>query len=97
RLTVPFGYAWSRYNRKKKLSNEGAEYLGEKKEYLVQFAKEHAQSQEIDFYIFGHRHIVLDLLITPSQRVAILGDWIRNFSYGMWDGTNFSVEYFLNE
>lgn len=97
RLTVPFGYAWSRYNRKKKVGKKGDQYLGEKKEYLVQFAKEHAQSNEIDFYIFGHRHIVLDLLITPTQRVAILGDWIHNFSYGVWDGENFSVEYFLNE
>ena len=66
-------------------------------DYLVEFAKKHAQDNDIDFYVFGHRHIVLDLLITPKQRVAILGDWIQNFSYGMWDGNNFSVEYFLNE
>jgi UDP-2,3-diacylglucosamine hydrolase len=97
RLTVPLGYAWSRHNRKKKIGLKSEKYLGEKQEYLVEFAKKHAQDNDIDFYVFGHRHIVLDLLITPKQRVAILGDWIQNFSYGMWDGNNFSVEYFLNE
>ena len=97
RLTVPLGYAWSRHNRKKKIGLKSEKYLGEKQEYLVEFAKKHAQDNDIDFYVFGHRHIVLDLLITPKQRVAILGDWSQNFSYGMWDGNNFSVEYFLNE
>jgi len=92
RLTVPFGYAWSRYNRKKKQGTAGEQYLGEDKEYLVKFAKEYsATHSEIDYFIFGHRHIMLDLTIPNDKRVLILGDWITNFSYATWDGEKLSL------
>lgn len=102
RLTVPFGYAWSRYNRKRKEGNYAEAYLGEDKEYLVKFSKEHVKNHEVDFYVYGHRHIVLDLPIEKpieksvekNTRVIILGDWIRKFSYASWDGETMKIAYF---
>lgn len=93
-LTVPFGFAWSRYNRKRKLGNKAEKYLGEKKEYLVQFAKEHEKENSVDYYMFGHRHILLDIMISKSSRVMILGDWIWHFSYAVFDGENMTLEQF---
>jgi UDP-2,3-diacylglucosamine hydrolase len=94
-ITVPFGYAWSRHNRRKKQDNEYVEYLGEEKEYLVQFAKRYGKENPVDFFIFGHRHIMLDLLIQHNQRVIILGDWIDHFSYAVFDGENIYLEQFF--
>lgn len=91
-VTMPFGLSWSRFNRKKKRGNKAEQYLGEDKEFLVKFAKEHAQTSDVDFYVFGHRHIVLDLTINQGKRVIILGDWITNFTYAEWDGENFNVK-----
>ena len=38
-------------------------------------------TQPIDFYIFGHRHIELDLQLASGARVIILGDCFRQWTY----------------
>jgi UDP-2,3-diacylglucosamine hydrolase len=68
--------------------------MGEDKEHLVLFAKEYVKTHPVDFFVFGHRHIELNLMISPQSRVVILGDWLKHFSYGVWDGANFSMEVF---
>ena len=71
------------------------DYFGEDKEHLVVYAKNHLKlAPNINFFIFGHRHIMLDLMISATARVVILGDWIKFFSYGVYDGENFSLEMF---
>lgn len=102
RLTMPFGYAWSRNSRAKKLAkkmeNDGeSRYLGEDKEHLVIFAKEYIKTNDVDFFIFGHRHIELNLMITAKSRVVILGEWLTQFTYGVWDGENFILENYTEE
>lgn len=94
-FTVPLGYAWSRHSRKAKLGKPESRYLGEEKEYMVRFSKEHAlRSPGVDFYVFGHRHIMLDLPIGEGRRVVILGDWIDHFSYAVFDGETFELKRF---
>ncbi|MBR1808398.1 MAG: UDP-2,3-diacylglucosamine diphosphatase [Paludibacteraceae bacterium] len=75
-----FGYEWARRSRMKELANPVG-YLGENKEALVLFAKEHEQKEHLDYYIFGHRHIELDLQLATGARVIILGDMFRQFTY----------------
>jgi UDP-2,3-diacylglucosamine hydrolase len=56
--------------------------MGEDKEHLVLFAKKYLKAHpEVDFFIFGHRHIELDLMLTRQNRLIILGDWITQFTY----------------
>lgn len=97
-LTVRFAQGWSRRSRKK-----GTErypimpYKGENEEYLTIFAKSDAKEKAEkapNFYIFGHRHLLLDLMISRQTRVIILGDWLHYFSYGEWDGENFFLNQF---
>ena len=71
-------------------------YKGENKEELILFAKE----QEIlgnhhDFYIFGHRHIELDLMLNRDSRILILGDCWQQFTYAQMDTLgNTTLNYF---
>lgn len=89
-----FGYHWSMQNRLKHQDYDG-KYKGELNENLIQFSKKYAEEHpDIDFYIFGHRHIVLDLMLKNKSRTIILGDFLSAFSYGVFDGENFSLEYF---
>lgn len=81
--TMRFAKSWSVKSRKRHGHQEGLKYLGEDKENLVQFAKSHKSTQHIDYFIFGHRHIMLDLMLKKDSRVIILGDWIRHFSYAV--------------
>nr|WP_221412191.1 UDP-2,3-diacylglucosamine diphosphatase [Dysgonomonas sp. 25] len=92
RWTVGFAHAWASHSRE---TGEMLDYLGEDKEHLVLYAKQHLKSvPDINFFIFGHRHILLDLQITPTCRTIILGDWINYYSYGVWDGEKFVLEIF---
>ena len=87
-----FGYNWSKNNRKK-IMHLDSKFKGEENESLVVFAKKYVQTHNVDFMIFGHRHIALDLQIKDQKRVVILGDFVNIFSYGVFDGENFQLEY----
>ncbi|MBR6492613.1 MAG: UDP-2,3-diacylglucosamine diphosphatase [Paludibacteraceae bacterium] len=80
-----FGYNWAKKSRLKELANP-CPYKGEDKEELVLFAKDQErQRNHRDYYIFGHRHIELDLQIASGSRVLILGDCFRDFTYAKLD------------
>ena len=88
RLAMGFGHRWSKHSRKKELKNP-VPYLGEEKEHLVLYAKEYVkQHPETDYLIFGHRHIMLDLMLNHKSRMMIIGDWLQHFSYAVFDGKN---------
>jgi len=93
-LTVPLGYAWSRRNRKKKMNAKTSCYMGEENEFLVRFAKNYPKDRDIDYFVFGHRHIMLDLMIPDRKRVVILGDWIDHFSFAVFDGEELYLEQY---
>ncbi|MEN9917590.1 MAG: hypothetical protein RL662_26 [Bacteroidota bacterium] len=94
RWALSIAHKWSQHSRQ---TGDMVEYLGEDKEYLVLFAKKQLkESPTINFFIFGHRHIMLDLMVSPASRVVILGDWISFFSYAVFDGKTLSLEVFDN-
>ena len=74
--------------------DEDVRFLGEENEWLVQYAKRKLQQQHFDYFVFGHRHLPLDIRIGENSRYLNLGDWIRYFSYGVFDGTDLGLEYF---
>ncbi|NLO69447.1 MAG: UDP-2,3-diacylglucosamine diphosphatase [Porphyromonadaceae bacterium] len=88
-----FGYAWSKNNREKILSYQN-KFEGEENEHIVVFAKKYAEKNDVDFMVFGHRHIELNLELKNKSRVIILGDFIDIFSYGVFDGKDFWLERF---
>lgn len=80
-----FGYEWAKRSRLKEIAKP-CPYKGEEKEELVLFAKEQEkQHNHRDYYIFGHRHIELDLQISKDSRVVILGDCFKEFTYAKLD------------
>ena len=79
------GYEWAKRSSLKELENP-CPYKGENKEELVLFAKEQEkQNNHRDYYIFGHRHIELDLQIPSGSRVIILGDCFKQWTYAKLD------------
>lgn len=63
-------------NRKHQLTDYG------ENEFLVQFAKsENIVRPEINYFIFGHRHMPKIVKITDTTQLIILGDWISDFSF----------------
>ena len=99
RWTFGFALGWSLSSRKKGLKKmEETVYKGESSEYLVQFAKSYLETHpDINFFIFGHRHIMLDLMLSRTSRILIAGDWMQYFSYIVWDGENLFLDQFEAE
>ncbi len=69
-------------------------FFGGDKKHIIIFAKSILKKQHIDYFIFGHRHIMVNFMLQKNSQVIYLGDWITNFSYGVFDGENFTLEQF---
>lgn len=96
RWSVELGLEWAKQSRMKRIEGKEPDYKGEAEEPLVLYTKEYLKSHPtINYFIFGHRHIMLDLLVSKTARLAILGDWITHFSYAVFDGENFFLEQFI--
>lgn len=63
-----------------------AQYLGEDKEWLVQYCKRKLESQHVDYFIFGHRHLPLEINLADASIYTNLGDWIKYYTYAVFDG-----------
>jgi len=66
-------------------------FLGEDKEWLIQYSKRKLESQHYDFLIFGHRHLPMVVKVGENSSYVNLGDWISYFTYGVFDGTSFEL------
>ena len=96
RWGMDFGLAWAKHSRLKRKDGVEPPYMGEDKEHLIIYAKDYLKTHpDINYFVFGHRHIELDLMLSRTARVAILGDWISLFSYAVFDGEHFFMEQYI--
>ncbi len=83
-LGISMANYWSRKSRMA-TGNHDEKYLGDDKEYLVVYINTVLTKQQYDYFIFGHRHLPIDMQIKNSRYIN-LGDWIKYFTYAVWDG-----------
>ena len=96
RWSMELGLNWAKHSRLKRIDGKEPAYMGENNEYLVLYTKEYLKSHpNINYFIYGHRHIELDLMLSSTARILILGDWINYFSYAVFDGENLFLENFV--
>lgn len=69
-------------------------FYGEEKEMLIQYCKYKLKQSHYDFFIFGHRHLALDISLENNSRYINLGDWIKYFAYALFDGTSLELKEF---
>ena len=62
--------------------DEDAQFLGEENEWLALYCRKKLTEKHYDFFIFGHRHLPLEIELNSSSTYINLGDWIRYFTYG---------------
>ncbi|QCR24464.1 UDP-2,3-diacylglucosamine diphosphatase [Pontibacter sp. SGAir0037] len=91
-LGIGVANMWSRRSR---ISNneKDEKFLGDD-EWLMQYSKEVEAKQHHDYYVFGHRHLPLDLPVTENSRYINLGEWVNFCSYAVYDGTTLKLEHF---
>ena len=92
RWTIPFALSWS--NSSRKGDDEYPEYKGEENEFLEIFANDYLKSHKVDYFVVGHRHIMLDKKLQGGATLVVLGDWLHYCSYAVWDGNNLALKSF---
>lgn len=94
RLHPNAGIALANYWSRKSRAATGSfdeKFLGDDKEYLVQHIKHYLETKPADFFIYGHRHLPIDMRIENSRYIN-LGDWISYFTYAVWDGEKLELK-----
>lgn len=87
---MAFGHRWSKSSSKAKLKHEDS--FSVKNDGMYKYAKGVLENESIDFFIFGHRHLMVDVQMKEKARFILLGDWVKNFSYGVFDGETFELK-----
>jgi len=77
-----------------RMLNVERKFLGEDKEWQIVYAKEVLKKEHFDYFIFGHRHIAIQLPIGNNSTFINLGDWIIHDTYVEFDGVKAELKYF---
>jgi UDP-2,3-diacylglucosamine hydrolase len=88
-LHPTWGIGLANYFSRKSREKTGSadeKFLGEDNEWLAIYCREVLKEEHFDYFIFGHRHLPLDLALPGNSRYINLGDWIRTFTYAVLDG-----------
>jgi len=83
-IGVGIGLRWSLSSRLGKGITK--EFMGEAKEDLVRYARNVLETDNIEHFIFGHRHLAMTYNLKDNVEILFLGDWIRNGSYAELEG-----------
>ncbi|MFL0082081.1 UDP-2,3-diacylglucosamine diphosphatase [Tenacibaculum maritimum] len=74
--------------------DEDAKFLGNEKEWLVQYCKRKLESKHYDYFVFGHRHLPLEIALKNNSTYVNLGDWVNYFTYASFDENNMNLTKF---
>jgi UDP-2,3-diacylglucosamine hydrolase len=92
-LGIGIANYWSRNSRISNMKRE-EKFQGEENEFLLTYCKELEKTNHHDFYIFGHRHLPLDLKVGDHSRYINLGEWVNFTTYAVYDGLNMELKSF---
>lgn len=71
---------------------EDKKFLGDENEWLALYAKRKLETKHYDYFVFGHRHLPMQIEVGPTSTYYNLGDWITHFTYGVFDGNSFELK-----
>lgn len=93
-IGIGLANSWSNKSRAAALSNpEEQKFLGED-EWLWQYAKEREVKEHHDYYLFGHRHLPLNLEVGETSKYINLGEWLTFNTYAVFEGNELKLKKF---
>jgi len=90
-----FGLNWAKQSRLKHEGREGIPIPPEKDELLAYSRRYLVHHPNINYFIYGHRHVDVDLPVGDTARFVVLGDWITKCTFAVFDGVHLFVENYI--
>lgn len=81
-LAFRFGCGWSKKNR---LARHEEYVFRNGDEPLYVFAEEFSKAHDVDYFIFGHYHVDVNMALPSGARLIILKDWLKGAPYLCYD------------
>ncbi len=72
--------------------DEDIKFLGEENEWLAQYSKRKLENKHYDYFVFGHRHLPMELKVGENSTYINTGDWITQFTYAVFDGEKLELK-----
>lgn len=88
-LAFSLAHTWSKNSKK---NNNDAGFKNNESEILFGYCQEQQKINPVDYYIFGHRHLPLDLQVDKNCRYINLGEWISNYTYATLEKGELKLE-----
>ena len=109
RWGIAFGRQWARHSQLKHQRDGEPSFMGEEREELIVFSREYLRTHpEVNYFVFGHRHIELNVALTSplthlqadseihdTPQVLIIGDWISRFTFARFDGKSLTLHNYV--
>ncbi|NJN42204.1 MAG: UDP-2,3-diacylglucosamine diphosphatase [Flammeovirgaceae bacterium] len=92
-LGTRIAHSWSKRSRISNMKRE-EKFMGEENEFLLKYCKEVERKTHHDFYVFGHRHLALDLEVGAGSRYINTGEWVHGTPYAVYDGATIQLKNF---
>jgi len=83
-------------SRKNKLISgaEDVKFLGGGSVCLVQYVKRKLETEHFDYFVFGHRHLPMEIKIENSTYLN-LGDWVSYFTYAEYSDNHLNLKTYV--
>ena len=69
-------------------------FQGKENEWLVSYVNRKIEKNHHDYFVFGHRHLPLEIDVNEKTKYINLGDWLHYNSYAVFDGKELKLKYF---
>ncbi len=92
-LGMRIANTWSRRSR---ITNNkrDEQFEGQEREFLWVHCSELEKTTHHDFYVFGHRHLPLNLKVGDNSTYINVGEWVHFKTYAVYDGTKVELKEF---
>ncbi len=83
----------TRWSKSSRIANSklDEQFLGEKERIWI-YCQDIEKKTHHDYYVFGHRHLELDLPVGTHSRYINLGEWVSGSTYALFDGHTLSLQ-----
>ena len=88
-----FGVWFVQFLSKEKKIMSAKKDIGDvENQWLTQYCRKKLESNNYNYFLFGHSHIPVELELNSESKYINLGDWITHFTYAEFDGNELTLK-----